>query len=186
MNYVQFLENTDAEDSIYLRALYAQAVHETGRFTSSIYKNANNMFGMRPAQTRTKFYDSVFNTGSGEYASYSNLALSLADRIDLDKWNKISLPDHDTRVNQFYTDVWNKGYATDPNYVSKATAVFNQIFPYNIPINGELIKYAGIDFTDDFERPVNADRSLPESGSTFGVILLVILLGVGLFFGFKK
>lgn len=55
---------------------YAQAVLESGNFTSDLCVNHKNLFGMRPAKTRLHFYS--YTTGSN-YAGYDSWYLSLLD-----------------------------------------------------------------------------------------------------------
>lgn len=116
-------------DTLYHRALYAQAFHETGGFSSRVWKETKNMFGMRPSLTRTKYYCDILETQSGKYATYDDFDDSIKDRIDLDNnfRRETDLRTLDD-VRNYMDHVKFKGYATDPDYVQKWTNVYNQIF----------------------------------------------------------
>ena len=62
---------------MYAVALYSQAVHETNNFTSNIYQNANNAFGMRIAGVRPQNRVGVFETANGNFAMYAKFWIFL-------------------------------------------------------------------------------------------------------------
>ena len=68
-----FRKDLTNEQKMFLRAV---AMHETGKYSSTLFKQANNAFGMRPNQFRTKWYDGVT---SGNYARYSDFNASIND-----------------------------------------------------------------------------------------------------------
>ena len=108
-----------AGNRIYAQVLYAQAVHETGNFTSNLYKNYNNLFGMKPSRAREKYYNSEIDLGSETFASYDMPLKSVLDRIDLDVYNNVAIPFDVEDVVPYMEVVLRKGYATDPQYLGK-------------------------------------------------------------------
>jgi hypothetical protein len=102
------------------RFLRAVAMHETGKYTSSLFKNANNAFGMRPNQKRTKWYNAVT---SGNYASYETYDDSISDVVE---WMKIYAGGVPKTVDG--VDLMKqKGYFEDTlsNYKNAVTYFFN-------------------------------------------------------------
>lgn len=89
--------------------VYAQAVLETGNFSSQLFKNNNNLFGFKEPKVRN-------NTSRGSangYAYYLNWKQSVIDYAlyqssYLRKLNK-----------QQYFNYLDKNYAKDPNYSIK-------------------------------------------------------------------
>ena len=59
------------------KILTAQAAHETANFTSSVFNNNNNLFGMRISHLRKQ--DSLGDTDKDSYANYSTLSQSVSD-----------------------------------------------------------------------------------------------------------
>jgi hypothetical protein len=119
----------NSEDNFYNRVLFAQAFHETGNFTSRIFREAKNMFGMRPAQSREKFYIDTLTTSNGVFASYSGFFDSIRDRMDLDDYNDLNtdLRNKDD-VLQYMMQVQAKGYAIETDYVDAWLNVYNNLF----------------------------------------------------------
>jgi len=60
--------------------LVAQAIHETGRFTSSLWRNANNAYGMK--YTGNKFQAGKYEASEGFFARYRTPVQSFLDRMD--------------------------------------------------------------------------------------------------------
>lgn len=95
----------------YTKALYSQALLETGRFESQSYKMGKNLFGMKQSKRRTRFWMGVLF----HHASYSTICYSILDRIDWDIYHKIKFE----TFAQYAKDVQFVGYAEDPNYIEK-------------------------------------------------------------------
>ncbi len=107
----------------------AQMVHETGFFTSDIYKRGHNLFGMKKAYYRSR------DLQLGEYkghASYQSDAHSLLDYKEWQdyvggKWlkrrNKEKFSSNEEYM-QFLLDV---GYAEDRRYINKLKKYINLI-----------------------------------------------------------
>lgn len=126
------LSKTPAED--YIMVLYAQARKETGNFTSRIYRDSHNLFGMKPSKVRQQFH----NGERYGHADYMSIEDSMTDRLHWDKyfnveWQGNPLP--------YMNIVQSKGYAEDKQYVSgwlelylqcKANVYGEDAFP-NVP-----------------------------------------------------
>lgn len=96
--------------------VYAQAVLETGNFTSTIFQENNNLFGMKEARIRittnqgtrrghayyNSWYDSVL-----DYAMYQSRYLGKLSRRQ-------------------YFEYLQKNYAEDPNYVSRLKQIISR------------------------------------------------------------
>ena len=195
MNYLQFLESADIKDSYQARALYAQATHETGRFTSRVYREAKNMFGMRPATKRTKFYTSILNTNQGQYASYADIGDSLVDRLDWDNdWNLV-MPRDGTEIQPYIDAVKSKKYAEDPDYTKIWYDWYLKLFPYDEPLESDHIlrvdstdggHQQDVHFRGEAPHGSNKDTTVPEK-SIWGIILVLVgAVLVGSFFMGKK
>lgn len=108
--------------------LFAQAVHETGNFTSGVYQNGNNMFGMGKAQKRRKFWSGTAPNKEGS-AMYDSVEMSMADRLNWDVYNRIVYVD----VSQYIDHVLGQNdnglkYATDPEYKKAWIRTINTVF----------------------------------------------------------
>lgn len=96
--------------------VYAQAVLESGNFNSYIFKNNNNIFGMKEAQVRN-------NTARGSvngHAYYSNWRQSVIDYALFQSTYMRKL----NREEYFrYLD---RNYARDPNYSKKLKQIIKR------------------------------------------------------------
>lgn len=99
---------------VYAVVLYAQAIHETGRFTSNVYRNANNAYGMKVAKVRPQNRVGSF----GAYALYASVEDSILDRIAWDAYNSISPVDNINDIQEYMRTVIPR-YAEDPDYFQK-------------------------------------------------------------------
>jgi len=97
----------------------AQAKHETANFTSNIFKNANNAFGMGVPSIRPFDRQGVFTAQDGtKYSSYSSPSQSARDYIlYLDNFN---FPVSFTSPELFVLRLQSQGYFTDSysNYLN--------------------------------------------------------------------
>jgi len=101
----------------YPHIVYAQSLVETGNFTSKIFKENNNLFGMREAKVRLNlalgtqynhaYYDS-WESSLLDYALYASSYLK------------------DLSTEEKYFDYLGKNYAEDPNYVSKLKKIIKE------------------------------------------------------------
>lgn len=112
----------------YADVLYAQALHESGHFTSNIYQNTNNCFGMKQPKVRpTTSLGGWTGTNGVKWANYTDVSSSIEDRILWDGYNKIKFPETPEEVKQYMQNVQSKGYAEDPQYISKVLALTGKL-----------------------------------------------------------
>jgi len=97
---------------------YAQAVLETGQFSSRIFKENHNLFGMKAAKNRP-FTHLGENRG---HALYKDWKMSV---IDYALYSASYLRDLRTK-DQYYQYLGNH-YAEDPNYVSKVKKIVKKL-----------------------------------------------------------
>lgn len=115
----ELVEKLDALGFRFPQVVASQMKLETGNLTSDIYKNANNLFGMKKSWKRKGYASSVYKG----HAKYKDIRYSLMDYLE---WQSIYLPYYERlkgRViytNEEYTEflVWAK-YAEDPAYPTK-------------------------------------------------------------------
>jgi len=100
-------------DPWYPEYIMAQAIVESGCGTSDVYKDNNNLFGMREARRRKTTAD-VDPKNPRSYARYKNWKLSVIDRIQWEIFRfREDKPSEDKYLNSLCT------YAEDPEYISK-------------------------------------------------------------------
>lgn len=166
-NQTQFQGN-----KVYAAVLYAQAKLETGNFKSNLYLNHNNLFGMKCSSIRQKFWSDRVQGNGVEHAGYAELLHSLLDRVDLDDFNNLAIPDEVAEITDYMQAVRNKGYAEDPAYLTKWQNVLADV--------GEEI--GGTDFdTDDTDGGIQT--------ASFAKLLwpiLAIVVAVFLYRKFKR
>ena len=85
--------------------VYAQAILETGHFTSSVCIKNNNLFGLYNSKTK-EFYH--FNHWSESVEAYANMIQYRYDDSE-----------------DYYNFLIRIGYAEDPNYINKLKAIEN-------------------------------------------------------------
>jgi len=96
-------------NTVYHAVLFSQSRIETGNFTSSLYRDYHNMFGMRPAVKRDRYYNGVENG----FATYPDNTYSVIDRVDLDFTNDAPIPESWDEVEGYVDFVLSKGYSSD-------------------------------------------------------------------------
>jgi hypothetical protein len=102
-------------------AIVRQSQLESGNYTSSLFKNANNLFGMKkPRIRKTLSNEGSYLLPEGEFATFDTLAESVLDRVLWDQYFKINI---DLSVLDYLVEVQSKGYAEDPNYIKKVLSV---------------------------------------------------------------
>ena len=94
----------------------AQAMHETGNFTSPIFKENNNLFGIK--KSREGKYQTGVNRG---HATYKNVYQSIYDYYDLTK-NRITA--YGKALNDVPEETFKKGSAVAEQYNDYVTAKF--------------------------------------------------------------
>jgi hypothetical protein len=128
--FLKFASMGSMIDHLYYRVLYAQAVSECS-FNSNLWENYNNMFGMRPAERRDKYYSGIYKTkGNGNFAIYDNPEDGILDRLDLDVNYRRdgSLIVSHAKVIEFMNKVFTDGYTHESNYVSNWLSIYNTLF----------------------------------------------------------
>lgn len=95
------------------KIVYAQAVLETGNFTSSVLTNNNNLFGL---------YDS----SKGSYYTFSHWSESVKAYRDFIQY-RYKPPNNVYNKSNYYQFLKNIGYARDPKYIIKIQEIVNQI-----------------------------------------------------------
>jgi flagellum-specific peptidoglycan hydrolase FlgJ len=123
--------------NISVKVLYAQMMHETGNLKSEVFKQNNNLFGMREAKVRKR---SVEGSNLG-HAVYKNHSQSVVDYFLRQKNFRISNQDDTSYIN----DTVNSNYAEDKSYKEKWV---NTIKTIKIPILKNIAIYGGLFFLD--------------------------------------
>lgn len=100
------------------KIMLAQAKHESSNYTSSLFKRAHNLFGMKVATSRV----TTGGGDSGSYKFYSNWTEGLDDYIF---WQFAHNTDKMTDTE--YLSYVGKVYAEDPNYLLKIDKLLKTI-----------------------------------------------------------
>ncbi len=101
----------------YPHIVYAQSLIETGHFNSKIFKENNNLFGMRQARTRvTTAQGTQYN-----HAYYDSWRESVYDYAF---YQCRYLPS--IKNDEEYLDYLSRSYAEDPNYISKIKSLIEK------------------------------------------------------------
>lgn len=109
-----------------IRTITAQAAHETAGFTSDVFVNANNMFGMR--EHKRKIIGKLKDLYHG-YTTYSNTESSVNDLVDLCRRRRIVYALED--IVKYSALLKEKGYYEDTaeNYTAALIKWYKQLFP---------------------------------------------------------
>lgn len=123
-NYMTIRNNLpgDYSDDV-AKMITAQAMHETGIFTSRLYKEQNNLFGMRHPVVRE-----TLSTGEkGGYANFKTRADSVRDLILYFK--EFKAPAKYESINDYVKMLKGNGYFTDNyvNYFNPVRTYYNQL-----------------------------------------------------------
>lgn len=103
------------------RMIVAQAVHETGNFTSELFEKGNNAFGMKlPRRRNTLAIDRGLKVEGDSAASFNTVEDSVDDLLLWLDFN--SLPINYSRLEDYIAAIRRKGYFTD-TYIRYLTAV---------------------------------------------------------------
>ncbi len=117
------------------KLIFAQAKHETGNFTSDVFKENHNLFGMRQAKVRK-------NTATGtnrNHATYKNHRSSIIDYFL--RQSNFKIPNvNDT---DFMLKTVGSNYAEDKNYLSKWTTIYKNTVT---PLALKVLMYGGLFF----------------------------------------
>lgn len=116
----------------YALALFAQARLESANFTSNVYQNTNNAFGMRIAQKRQQNRVGEYETkGNGTFAVYACLEDSFHDRIALDIYNGVQMPLEFDELGQYMSEVLGNNYVPPserPQYLQSWQVLVQDVY----------------------------------------------------------
>lgn len=102
-----------------------QSVLETGNFTSKIFNDFNNGFGMGVPRIRKSLRIGDYLASNGErFSTYKNFKDSVADYLLYAEY--FNMPTNFNRPEQFTQFLESKGYATDPDYASKVLSLIKK------------------------------------------------------------
>jgi hypothetical protein len=113
----KLISNIDKLNFKFPHIVYAQSLIETGNFTSKIFKENNNLFGMREAKVR-------LNLAIGTQHSHAYYDSWESSLLDYALYASSYLKDINTE--EKYFDYLGKNYAEDPNYVSKLRKIIEE------------------------------------------------------------
>ena len=120
------------KNNVYFKALYTQAYHETAGFTSNIYRNSYNMFGMKAPNTRKK-YCAIHEYDSGGYAAYQRFIDGIDDRIGWDNQKSdFSMPVNEQDVDDYFAFIVRHHYAEDVEYSAKLMRLYRTLTRHNM------------------------------------------------------
>ena len=101
--------------------IYAQAIHETGNFTSSIFKENYNLFGMKQSfKTPGGFIELGTKRG---HAYYKNMYDSVKDYFIRQLHFNINYEN----ITQYINDTFASGYAEDSKYKERWQVHYNNV-----------------------------------------------------------
>lgn len=132
---IWFLKLKHGFYKISVKTIYAQAKHETGNFTSSIFENNKNLFGMRQAFIRPRTVEGT----KSNHAYYKSHSQSIVDYFLRQKYYKVSTASD----NEFMSDTIQSNYAEDTKYLQKWESHRNQT---KTPLIVNLVVYGGLVF----------------------------------------
>lgn len=153
--YFEDFINGTGGDEFYAAVLYAQAKLESANFTSNIFVNTNNCFGMNQPKVRPTTSLGGWTGANGNlWANYSSVETAVNDRVLWDDYFKVPAPTGADDVSRYMNEVQQRGYAEDPQYIKKWKSIFEQISGLEIvkeaettgPWKSPLITYAIIGF----------------------------------------
>ena len=101
----------------YPHIVYAQAMLESGNFTSKIFRENNNMFGMKQARVRINLAKST---------QYNHAYFETWEDCLLDFAFHRATYFHKLKTEQDYYNYLGKYYAEDPSYVGKLKSMVNK------------------------------------------------------------
>ena len=97
--------------------VFAQAVIETGNFTSALFRNANNLFGMKLPKKRETLAVGKEKRGFAVFESWTH---SVNDYL---LWQDYILRNKDIKTKKDYLAYLNRYYAENKTYVSALNRV---------------------------------------------------------------
>jgi len=110
--------------------LLAQARLESGNFTSGIWKDGRNPWGMKEAQVRPNAQAGYMIRTEGRFAKYGSFWSAAKDRLMWDKYNDMGRFYGDPVM--YMTEVKRAGYAEDPMYVDSWYDVYRNLKAWEV------------------------------------------------------
>ena len=108
--------------------IYAQAVHETTNFTSNIFNENKNLFGMKRATVRE-----TTNVGENRgHAMYTSIKDSIIDYYLRQTYSHFDIKAQMFNSEQYMEDTFNSNYAEDSQYISKWRNHYKKILSKNL------------------------------------------------------
>ena len=102
----------------YLKFIYAQSLHETGNFESTLFKRFSNPMGMGVPIYRKSLRNGEWRAVNGEvFSTYSSVRNGYKDFVEWMKYSK--MPADLTTCKEYAKYMVKKNYATDPLYYEK-------------------------------------------------------------------
>lgn len=125
--YAKVLSVLPEYDSDFQEFITAQAMHETGIFTSPLFLKYNNAFGMKQPTQRKTTSKGISESG---YATYASVEDSIAD-MDL-YFQAKQYPDVFANVSEYVIKLKEKGYfeATLKSYTNAVAKHLNAVKPF--------------------------------------------------------
>jgi len=117
---VDVVKNVYGYGAVPTAVIVAQAMHETGNFTSDIYRENNNAFGMKEPRQRPT---TATGTRRG-HATYSGVWSGLADYFMRQAYFKIP---NTSDAAVYMADTVNSNYATDAEYLAKWKRAYREL-----------------------------------------------------------
>lgn len=109
--YIYIIKSYYGYFKVSAKCIYAQAVHETGGFTSAVYQENKNLFGMRqPSKRKTKAIGTNKN-----HAIFKNHYESVVDYFLRQKY--FNIPNSTDTI--YMGQTLKSNYAEDKNYLPK-------------------------------------------------------------------
>lgn len=116
---IWFFKHRYGYSKVPVSVIFAQAIHETGKFTSKVFKENKNLFGMRLPQVR----ETLAIGSKHNHAVYKNLLDSVRDYFLRQKnFRIVDL----AGPGYVRATVWS-GYAEDPDYREKWEAWIDKV-----------------------------------------------------------
>lgn len=101
----------------YPDVVFAQAVVESAHFSSNVFKNENNLFGMKHPKRRETLSEGKGDTG---YASYDDWTFSVED---YKLWQLSMFKKKEYKTKTEYLALLGRVYAEDPRYIKTLNKV---------------------------------------------------------------
>ncbi len=132
---IWWYKNSNGYGNISVKLLYSQAWHETGNFSSQVYNENKNIFGMRhPSKRKTLSQGSQHG-----HARYKSVKDSIVDYFY--RQENFRIPNSNDE--QYMLDTVRSNYAEDKNYLTKWKAIYAKM---KLPVDNKLLYLLGLFF----------------------------------------